>query len=797
MDSEDGQIFVKVNCGDSFAISTVRNMTDLAKNLAHFVRSHEKALANALQLRRQPPKNGQTSVATGEASPTHISSYPNLAPSSSTSNALAAALSLGTLNFTSQSLKPAKLTLTPHHLFYLLSRIEELGIPVGPMNVRLENIHAEASPANYVSFLSQSQRSQGRSDRDSIHSVSSVRSVMSGMSNLWSGFGLGSSTSFAKTEKAKAQLLIDLKYLYSAFTKIPCLQLSPDRKARLIGGYEEFPFDTAVPLLAFKNVSALEICDVDFRQFYGWDKLAEQLRSLTVKRSNLDDPTDLFVNIVLDDMDKRRRRSSKAQLPWPASPSLRFSDVARGNSTPSSPMIDEKLGQSPKKNLDLQREPDIPASQRGKPGTKSASPSRPSTSKQVKVKRSESGSSNSSTHSLGSFPMSIVPASKWRFLRHLSLADNSLTSITPTSLAPLSNNLLSLDLSSNLIVEIPEGLNVLTSLRALNLSNCMIESLHSLRRSPLPAITALNLRANRLVSIAGVERLLSLERLDLRDNRLQDPTELARLTGIPDIHEIWVLRNPFVKSHSNYRVQIFNLFRSTPGYTEDIMIDASAPGYGERRQLRDRVIEPEETPIVQAISVEPALDLLALTQHTKTFNNGADDGADGSESQRPSPQMTQSEFAVGSGRRRKGPRRRIVDLARESSPINQQSQKDISQDIASPKPANVYTDDVSPRSKPTLLPPLQVRSDIPNPAGLSPLDVSDKGRSLVSEIQSLNLNVNGEAYRQKIESLKSEVGSNWLSVLSEEGWNQHHMKPDVPAFRASSQGILSGSHTLG
>lgn len=764
------------------------------------MRTHEKALANALQLRRQSSKNGQPSIAAGEAYPTQISSYQNSAFSSSTSNALAAALSLGTLNFTSQSLKPAKLTLTSHHLFYLLSRIEEIGIPVGPMNVRLENIHAEASPANYVSFLGQSQRSHGRSDRDSIHSVSSVRTVMSGMSTLWSGFGLGSSTSAAKTEKAKAQLSIDLKYLYSAFTKIPCLRLSPDRKARLIGGYEEFPFDTAVPLLAFKNVSALEICDVDFRQFYGWDKLAEQLRSLTVKRSNADDPTDLFVNIVLDDIEKRRRRSSKAHLPWPGSPSLRFSDVGRANSTPSSPMIEGKLEQSPKKNLHLHQEPDILASQRQRPGTKSASPSRLGISRQVKVKRSGSGSSSSSTHSLGPVPMGILPASKWRFLRHLSLADNSLTSITSSSLAPLSNNLHSLDLSSNLIVEIPEALSILTSLRALNLSNCMIESLHSLRRNPLPAITALNLRANRLVSIAGVERLLCLERLDLRDNRLQDPTELARLTGIPDIHEIWVLRNPFVKTHGNYRVQIFNLFRNTPGYTEDIMIDASAPGYGERRQLKDRVIEPEGTPIVQEMPHEPASDLPSQIQFTKIF----DTGTEGPESQRPLPQTTQSEFAVGSSRRKKGPRRRVVDFACERSPINQQSQSEILQDIAGPTFPNVHTD---PRSKPTVLPPLQIRPDTLSPqpqppeiidsAGLFPPDLSDKGRTLVSEIQNLNLNVNGEAYRQKVESLKSEVGSNWLSVLSEEGWNQHHMKPEVPNCRAPSRGILSGSRTLG
>ena len=289
------------------------------------------------------------------------------------------------------------------------------------MNVRLENIHTEVSPANYVSFLSQSQRSQGRSDHDSIHSVSSVRSLMSMMSNLWSGHGIGSSASAIKSEKAKAQLLTDLKYLYSSFTKVPCLRLSPDHKARLIGGYEEFPFDTAVPLLAFKNVSALEISDVDFRQFYGWDRMAEQLRSLTLKRSNVDDPNDLFINIVLDDMDRRRRRSSKVQsspvFPWPASASPRFGDVGRTTFTPSSPVVDDQLGHSgsPEESTNLKQEPNIPTP-RQRPRTKSASPSRPSSSRQdslyrhsrtganpMKVKRSASGSSNSSTHSSGPY----------------------------------------------------------------------------------------------------------------------------------------------------------------------------------------------------------------------------------------------------------------------------------------------------------------------------------------------------------------------------------------------------------
>jgi hypothetical protein len=44
---------------------------------------------------------------------------------------------------------------------------------------------------------------------------------------------------------------------------------------------------------------------------------------------------------------------------------------------------------------------------------------------------------------------------------------------------------------------------------------------------------------DRLISLAGVERLYPLERLDLRDNKIKDPTELARLTGIPYLREVW------------------------------------------------------------------------------------------------------------------------------------------------------------------------------------------------------------------------------------------------------------------
>ena len=818
--------------------------------MAHFIRTHEKALANALQLKRQTGKHGHTVSTGGEASPTQISSFQNTTSAATTSSALAAAFSLGSLNFASQSIKPAKLTLTPHHLFYLLSRFEEFDIEVGPMNIRLENIHAETQPGNYVSFLSQPQRSKRRSDRDSIHSVSSMRSVISTtMSSLWSNLGIGGGSSAAKTEKAKAQSQLDIKYLYSAFTKIPCLRLSPDRNAHLIRGYEEFPFDSAVPLLVFKNVSALEICDLDFRQFFGWNKLAENLRSLSLKRAQIEDPSDLLVGIVLDDMDRRRRRSSKTlsspSTAWPPSPSPnKMTDFFRASSSPGSPPNDEDLlgrSSSPRNNIHSRSEWETTRSHRHN-RTKSSSPTRPTSSRQSssyrhvkkassgKIRRSGSGSSTSSVHSMDTSrnrssanlsSMGVLPSTKWRFLKHLSLADNSLTSLPTSSFLALSDTLHSLDLSSNLFTEIPDCLATLTSLRALNLSNCMISALHSLKRNPLPAISVLNLRGNRLVSIAGIERLLSLERLDLRDNKIIDPTEIARLTGTPDIREIYVLGNPFVKSHSTYRVTILNLFRATPGYTEDIIIDSTGPGYNERRQLRERTTEGEGVPVVKPLQVEwdPTQGTPQQQEtvvHSRVNLEHALDSR-----RRPAPHASQSEYSVNSSRRRKGARRKIVDLADDGSPTKTTPPVD----APTRKPQVAFADfNLSPEDSPplirddqpsavkeadTIVPPKLRSSSTPklDNSAFEPTDLT-----ITEDLDHINLN--GEAYRRKIEGLKEEYGNGWLNMLNGEAWrNQHprepHQSPPVITrvisperpvisdLRATSQGIVSGGRTFG
>ncbi|PHH64648.1 hypothetical protein CDD81_4089 [Ophiocordyceps australis] len=836
MDSENGELFVK--------------------QLAVFVRTHEKALANALQFQRREVRH-RPSQSTSAATLTQSTALPERpSTASSTTSSLAAAFSFGALNFTSHNVKSAKLALTPHHLFYLLSRFEELAINVGPMKIRLENLHDSSSTSNYVSFLGNTGRSRSRgSDVGSIHSVSSMRSVMSGMSALWTSLGIGASISAARTERHKAAVQADLKYLYSAFTKVPCLRLAPDWRARLIRGYEEFPFDSAVPLYVFKNLQALEICNIDFRQFFGWDRLADQLRSLTLKSAGIEDPADVLIDIVLDDMDKRRRRTSKSQTSptapvgannsprrsmamsppdairassAPGSPETRnvLAELRTGSATPSERAIEDDASDTPRPRVSLEEPEEMLRSPGKGSRPRSNSPSRPPSSRNnsshmrssQRIKRSGSGSSHSSLsdswhyHSRGSsanlLATSTLPSTKWRFLRHLSLADNSMTSIPCTSLAPLANTLFSLDLSSNLFSQIPDSLATLTALRALNLAHCMIDSLNSLTRNPLPAITALNLRANRLESLAGIEKLFPLERLDLRDNRLTDVLELARLTGIPEIREIWIEGNPFTRTHKDYRVTIFNMFRATPGYTTDIVIDGHGPSYSEKRMLVERAPIPDSVPVVKPKAPETP-PVVEVSKPTILYGVPKEGGV--LRKERPVPKTVTNEVSFNPARRHKSTKRRIVDLATGEADARNDLRIMESKVDEMAHPGNYRIS----RPSEAMLPPVIMTGMHKNKPTVEAQAMEDENpqsptnKTHTVGTDSQNWDVSGEAYRRKIEALRDRVGNGYLSVLSEEAWDGNscynaNSVTSVPALRAghlshhvpAAQAVHSG-RTLG
>ncbi|KAI8375139.1 hypothetical protein BD560DRAFT_349893 [Blakeslea trispora] len=168
----------------------------------------------------------------------------------------------------------------------------------------------------------------------------------------------------------------------------------------------------------------------------------------------------------------------------------------------------------------------------------------------------------------------------WPELKMLSLQDNALITLDMDSAQQL-RSLTHLNLSSNLLIDIPAPLASLFNLTSLNLSYNMI-SLTSSINTVLGNIQELDLRGNRLTVLAGLDRLWALERLDVRDNRINDAAEIGRLAALPNIRDIWIEGNPFTQLQPDYRVEIFNQFKKND---IDIELDGTKPNFAERRRI--------------------------------------------------------------------------------------------------------------------------------------------------------------------------------------------------------------------
>ncbi len=68
-------------------------------------------------------------------------------------------------------------------------------------------------------------------------------------------------------------------------------------------------------------------------------------------------------------------------------------------------------------------------------------------------------------------------------------------------------------------------------------------------------------------------------------------------------------------------------------------------------------------------------------------------------------------------------------------------------------------------------------------------------RTLPPSSELKNANVKGDAYRQKVEALKNEVGNTWLNVLNDDGWHDHG-KSKLDPSETKDTWILSRSRTL-
>ncbi|KAF6762963.1 leucine rich repeat domain-containing protein [Ephemerocybe angulata] len=445
---------------------------DYLRRLAAYIRTNEKALAEAgAPRRRHAQRQHQNTDALSYLNPlSWLGSDPNV--------------------------KPVVLSTDTHHLFYVLMRLEALEYPVGTLDVHIDN---PSRPMTYVNLFA-------GPDKSDTLSLASFRSSFSAVSKLSLG---GAWWGRAETPSIDS----DLRFIYSSFTKIPALIVHAPTKSAIEELLQDPPDQNALPLDSFKNLQSLQCIDIDPRTLLGWDRLAESLRSLTIKKSGLEDISDVFIGAVIDDQARREGSASRKrhrQIP-----------SRSGYSTPLPDSVIEEEPSDDKADADTPPVPD---------------------------------------HTPASPPPPKLSSLKWAFLKHLSLSDNALTFIPADALSHLTS-LTHLDLSSNLLVSVPPALSTLYNLISLNLSDNMIDSVLGIYLN-LGQILYLNLSHNRLESLCGLERLHALERVDLR-------SEVGRLATLPNITELWIEGNPFIEYEEQYRVgKTIKLDGTPPGFYE-------------------------------------------------------------------------------------------------------------------------------------------------------------------------------------------------------------------------------------
>lgn len=118
-----------------------------------------------------------------------------------------------------------------------------------------------------------------------------------------------------------------------------------------------------------------------------------------------------------------------------------------------------------------------------------------------------------------------------------------------------------LDLSHNTITHVIH-LQDCIDLKFLNLSHNRIRVLSNLERV-VGSVTTIILSNNDIESLDGIDRILSLEKLVVADNRINDYAEIQLLCKLPNLEAVRLVGNPLAdsqQSQGHYRMRVFRAF---------------------------------------------------------------------------------------------------------------------------------------------------------------------------------------------------------------------------------------------
>ncbi|KAF9131249.1 hypothetical protein BGX30_013184 [Mortierella sp. GBA39] len=314
-----------------------------------------------------------------------------------------------------------------------------------------------------------------------------------------------------------------------------------------------------LPMAAtFSSLTHLELHKIPPKSIEGWESLMAQLKSLVIIQAGIEDVYDVMVAAVVESERRRRQRVQKEKtravlLRQEQRDALR--DANRG-------------GQGRRAGS---------GSGSGSSGTSSGESSNPSS---PALSTTGGGALGEGDFALDD--QSILNTTKmWPRLRHLSVSDNALPALQNQDTFSYTQAMVSLDLSHNLLIAAPPGLIHLHNLHHLNLSYNMISNVQAIYQI-LGNIAVLDLRGNRLESLCGLERLWNLEKIDVRDNHLDEAAEVGRLAALPGIREVWSEKNPFCTIQPKHRLEILAVFKANG---HDLLLDGTFASFTEKRSL--------------------------------------------------------------------------------------------------------------------------------------------------------------------------------------------------------------------
>ncbi|KAF9162298.1 hypothetical protein DFQ26_003689 [Actinomortierella ambigua] len=509
------------------------------------------------------------------------------------------------------------LPLDLYYLLYLLDRFDQDGIEiegwdgltprtVGDSNPRV--LRSTPSSPNATSANNNNNNGKAGDTSNGYSSFpppasprpQSIRSFSStALSTLTLITGWKQWSTAASSQQGTITIEDDIRFIHDFIEMIPSLRLmaridtASTAKGRIVGfetdtvlhlfqtaaAIAQAPWTEPAPTSSvllpmaslFKSLSHLEIHKIPVNCIEGWETLMGQLRSLVVVQASIEDVHQVLVEAVVRCERRRRQRvyreQNRAQLmKEERQAALREAELAsQGHDTTT---IGKQGGDEGEQ---------VGGGGSGLGAHHTAQSSTSSTSMVV-------SSSPKMTLPFGAeTPDSeITQALKmWPQLRHFSAQDNALPALAHSETFSFAVNIVSLDLSHNLLISPPLGLIHLFNLHTLNLSYNMLTHVQQIYQI-LGNIAVLDLRGNRLESLCGLERLWNLEKVDVRENHLDEAAEVGRLAALPGIREVWSESNPFCKIQPKHRLEILAVFKANG---HDLLLDGSFASFTEKRAL--------------------------------------------------------------------------------------------------------------------------------------------------------------------------------------------------------------------